>query len=444
MTKPYDREGELLDACKRALALVDTGVYQAEAFATYASSISAELEKGKLKSSQSGFEGGIGIRVFKRGSMGYAHASLERADFAVEQATAAARAGSPDNEFKSLPLPERYPDVSGTWDNKIASIEVARVAQLAIDVANASRIDARIDTINSGASAATWSEAIMNTLGVSASDSGTTAALDVDVIAHEGQESGNGFEYAASRRLDLDVDGVGITAGEMALKSIRPQPISSGKMPIVLDPLAVGSIIAPAVTISAEDAQHDRSFMTGKIGEQVAVSEFTIVDDGVLPGGLQTSCFDAEGVPSQRTVLVNKGVFQSYLYDSYTAHREGRQSTGNASRGDFRQPPSISSTNLVVAPGSAENVVEDIRRGVYIKATGDRPNMSTGEFSGLVYAGYAIDDGELSHALKQTNIGISVLDLLMQIDGISREVKTYFSLTTPTIRVNDVSVASSG
>jgi predicted Zn-dependent protease len=62
----------------------------------------------------------------------------------------------------------------------------------------------------------------------------------------------------------------------------------------------------------------------------------------------------------------------------------------------------------------------------------------------MVYAGYAIEDGELGHALKQTNIGIDVLDLLQQIDGISREVKTYFSLTTPTVRIRDVSVASSG
>lgn len=444
MTLHRDREGQLLDACTRALKLVDTSTYQAEAFATFASSISAELERGKLKSSQSGFEGGIGIRVFKEGSMGYAHASLERTESAVEQAMSAARAGSPDKEFKSLPLPEQYPTVTGTWDPAIASIEVANVAQLAIDVADASRVDARIDTINSEASIAQWSEAIVNTLGVSASDSGTTAALDVDVIAHDGQEIGNGFEYAASRHLDLDIDGVGTAAGEMALKSINPQSIPSGKMSIVLDPLAVGSIIAPAVTVSAEDAQQDRSFMTGKIGEQIGVREFTIVDDGVLSGGLATSSFDAEGVPSQRTSLVNKGVFESYLYDSYTANKEGRKSTGNASRGDFRQPPSISSTNLVIASGSETSVIEDVRRGVYIKATGDRPNMSTGEFSGLVYAGYAINDGELAHALKQTNIGISVLDLLKQIDGISREVKTYFSLTAPTIRVNDVSVAGSG
>ncbi len=444
MANQHEREGQLLDVCTRALALIDTAVYQAEAFATYASSVSAELEKGKLKSSQSGFEGGVGVRVFKEGSMGYAHASLERTEFAVEQAVSAARAGSPDKEFRSLPLPERYPSVTGTWDPMIASIEVGRVAQLAIDVADASRVDARVDTVNSGASTAQWSEAIANTLGVSASDSGTTAALDVDVIAHDGQESGNGFEYAASRRFDLDVDNVGTAAGEMALMSIRPEPIPSGKMPIVLDPLAVGAIVAPAVTVSAEDAQHDRSFMTGKIGEQVAVREFAVVDDGLLPGGLETGPFDAEGVPTQRTPLISEGVFQSYLYDSYTAHKEGRKSTGNASRGDFRQPPAISPTNLVIASGSEKSVIEDVRRGIYIKATGDRPNMSTGEFSGLVYAGYAINDGELGHALKQTNVGISVLDLLKQIDGISREVKTYFSLTAPTIRVNDVNVASSG
>ena len=444
MALQSDREARLVEACTRALALIDDSIYQGEAFATYATSMSAELEKGKLKSSQSGFEGGIGVRVFKNGSMGYAHASLERMEFAVEHALSAARAGSPDAEFKSLPVPQGYPTVTGTWDPQIASLEVASVAQLAIDVADASQIDRRIDTINSSASIGQWSGAIVNTLGVSGSDSGTTAVLDVDVIAHDGQASGNGFEYAASRRYDLDVDSIGKAAGEMALDSMRPQPVQSGKMPIVLDPLAVGPIVAAAVTVSAEDAQLDRSFLTGKVGEQIAVRNFTIIDDGLLGGGLETSPFDAEGVPSQQTHLVDKGVFKSYLYDSYAANKEGRKSTGNASRSDFRQPPSISSTNLVITPGTEENVVESVRRGIYVKATGDRPNMSTGEFSGMVYAGYAIKNGELTHALKQTNIGISILDLLQQIEGLSREVKTYFSLTTPSIRVNDVSVASSG
>jgi len=93
-TTAAERESALLDACIQALALIDTSIYQGEAFATHSNSISAELEKGHIKSSQSGFECGIGVRVFKKGSMGYAHASLERVEFAVEKAISAARAGS--------------------------------------------------------------------------------------------------------------------------------------------------------------------------------------------------------------------------------------------------------------------------------------------------------------------------------------------------------------
>lgn len=443
MTEPAEEE-TLLNVCKRALELIDTSIYQGEAFASYTNTTSAELEKGKIKSSQSGYEGGVGVRVFKSGSMGYAHASLERVEFAVESAMSAARAGSPDKDFRSLALPENYPTVNGTWDRTVASLGVNAVVQLAIDVADACRIDKRIDIINSGASVERWSDAVANTLGVVAADSGTQASLDVDVVAHDGEATGNGFEYASSRRFDFKVDAIGRAAGEMALNSMNPQPIRSGKMPVVLDPLAVGPIVAAAVTVSAEDAQRDRSFLAGKTGDHIAVSAFTIVDDGLLSGGLETSPFDAEGVPSQRTPLVEKGIFNSYLYDTYTANKEGRKSTGNASRSDFRSPPSISPTNLLIASGTDKNITEEVRRGIYVRATGDRPNMTTGEFSGLVYAGYAIKDGECVHALKQTNIGINVLDLLQQIDGLSRDVKTYFSLTTPTIRVADVSVASSG
>ena len=442
--KAAEREKALLDACFQALALIDTSIYQGEAFATHSDSVSAELEKGHIKSSQSGFECGIGVRVFKNGSMGYAYASLERVEFAVEKAISAARAGSPDKDFKSLSLPESYPTVTGTWDRTIASLDVATVVQLAIDVADASRIDKRVDIINSGASVGLWSDAIANTLGVVGTDSGTQAVIDVDVVAHEREVSGNGFEYAASRRFDLDIELVGRTAGEMALSSMNPQPIQSGKMPVVFDPLAVGPVIAAATAVSADDVHRDRSFLTGKIGEQIAVTGFTLVDDGLLRGGLETSPFDAEGVPSQRTPLIENGVLRSYLYDSYTANKEGKMSTGNASRGDYRQPPLISPTNLIITNGGEADVIKDVRRGIYVRATGDHPNMSTGEFSGMVYAGYAIEDGECKHALQQTNIGINVLDLLKQIDGLSRDVKTYFGLTTPTIRVTDVSVASSG
>jgi PmbA protein len=234
-TKVADRESALLDACIQALALIDTSIYQGEAFATYSNSISAELEKGHIKSSQSGFECGIGVRVFKNGSMGYAHASLEQVESAVEKAISAARAGSPDKDFKSLSLPESYPTVAGTWDHTIASLDAATVVQLAIDVADASRIDKRVDIINSGASVGLWSEAIANTLGVEGTDSGTQASIDVDVVAHERDASGNGFEYAASRRFDLDVELVGRTAGEMALSSMNQARWQSFLTHLLLD-----------------------------------------------------------------------------------------------------------------------------------------------------------------------------------------------------------------
>src|SRR5660397_238297 len=301
-----------------------------------------------------------------------------------------------------------------------------------------------LHNISAGASVGLWSEAIANTRGVEGTDSGTQASIDVDVVAHERNASGNGFEYAASRRFDLDVELVGRTAGAVSLSSMNPRPIQSGKMAVVFDPLAVGPVIAAATAVSADDVQRDRSFLTGKIGEQIAVTGFTLVDDGLLRGGLETRPFDAEGVPSQRTLLIENGVLRSFLFDSYAANKEGIMSTGNASRGDYRQPPSISPTNLIIGQGGEADIMKDVRHGIYVRATGDHPNMSTGEFSGMVYAGYAIEDGECKHALKQTNIGINVLDLLKQIDGLSRDVTTYFGLTTPKIRVTDVSVASSG
>ncbi len=109
----------------------------------------------------------------------------------------------------------------------------------------------------------------------------------------------------------------------------------------------------------------------------MAAENVTINDDGLIPGGLRTSTFDGEGVPHQKTTLIEKGILRNFLYDNYTAKKEGRQSTGNASRAGYLSTPEIEATNFHIMPGTvaADQIISEIDDGLIIYYSAGRPQQ---------------------------------------------------------------------
>jgi PmbA protein len=114
--------------------------------------------------------------------------------------------------------------------------------------------------------------------------------------------------------------------------------------------------------VKADSVERNQSPFKDKLGTQVGSEVLTIVDDALLPHGLRTGIVDAEGVPHQKTPIIEKGVLQNFLYDSYTANKQGRESTGNASRGGYLSTPSIEATNFHIQHGtkSAEELLSEV------------------------------------------------------------------------------------
>src|SRR5690606_883141 len=104
--------------------------------------------------------------------------------------------------------------------------------------------------------------------------------------------------------------------------------------------------------IKADNVERDQSIFKDKIGKKVGSEALNIYDDGLLAGGLHTGMFDAEGVPHQKTLLMEKGILRNFIYDNYTAKKQGKESTGNASRAGYLSTPSIETTNFHIIPGT--------------------------------------------------------------------------------------------
>ncbi|MGQ9588577.1 MAG: metallopeptidase TldD-related protein, partial [Thermoplasmata archaeon] len=172
-----------------------------------------------------------------------------------------------------------------------------------------------------------------------------------------------------------------------------------------------------------------------------------ILDDPTIEWASGSYAFDGEGVPSRKKAIIDRGRLLTYLYDTYTGGKDSVPSTGNSSRGgsqwSFRHPPSISSSNLVVVQGDAstEEMIAETKRGVYLRTTYDFPNLATGEFSGLMMESLKIDRGELGPCLRQSTIGVSILDMLSRVDMIGKASRFAFGVKTPALRISRAKIA---
>ena len=156
-----------------------------------------------------------------------------------------------------------------------------------------------------------------------------------------------------------------------------------------------------------------------------------------------SSNFDREGIPHQKTIIVDSGILKSYLYNSYSANKDQTQSTGNAS-GSYRSIPSISPTNLIIESGSSElsQIIANLSKGLLVTRFSGNVNPVSGEFSGVVKGGKYIENGSIKYPVRESLISGNIFDLLIGLNDISKEKKQLFGFTLPYLHVNNVSITA--
>jgi PmbA protein len=184
-----------------------------------------------------------------------------------------------------------------------------------------------------------------------------------------------------------------------------------------------------------------QSFLAGKLGERVASDRVTVIDDGTLPGLFGTSPFDDEGVPSRRTVVIERGILKSYLLNCYAARKLALKTTGNASRG-LTGNPGIGHGNFFLEKGdqAPEQIVGGIANGFYItEVQGFGVNIVTGDYSQGA-AGLWIKDGELAYAVSEVTIAANLRDMLMAIEAAGADLEFRGSVAAPTLKIGEMTV----
>ena len=449
---------ELISFGHRAVnAAIKRGASEAEAFLSRISGTSVNIERGQIVKSTKRTDQGLGIRAIYKKAVGFAYTNMltrkNMEDTAVK-AFKSAKASKPDENWIGLPSPRKASETKNTYDKQLTAISSDELVETASVMLNAAEgYDKRVLPIGGGVGTILASSAVVNSHGVEAYDEGTGIECSTETMAREaGEVTPVCFELNAERVYKIDPKWVGREAARQAISALKAKKIDSGTFPIIFTQQAFHSLLYYTLinAVKADYIQRERSALKGKIGEEIASNLVTVHDDGLLEGGLQTWKFDGEGVPSQKTLVVEKGILRHFLYNSYTANKIGVKSTGNAFRGGlapYTSTPVLEATNFTFTQGnkSPENLINEIDDGliVYNLQGAHSSNPESGEFSVVATPAWKIEKGSIAYAVKGAMLAGTIFDVLKSVSALGNNTRKIGRLVAPWIRIENVKVIGS-
>jgi len=444
----------LEDVARRAVeAAGDAGATDAEAWAEQATSRRIQVYDGEVESLSDAGGRGVGVRAFVDGRSGYAYGTdLSEAGVAevAGAARAAADAADPD-EHSGLPDECGATPVAGLASPALGDWSTERKVELALAIERAARSRPGVTQVETATySDAEGSVALANSRGFSAGYDATQAWAYASAFAGEGADLMTGLGVDLGRDpAALDPEAIGGEAADRALALVGARQPESRRCPVVLDAFVAASFIGfIGSMLSADAVQRGRSLFAGKEGDEIADRALVVTDDATDPEGPASAPFDGEGSASRRTPLIGDGRLLTFLFDVRTARRAGRSTTANASRGSYRSPPSVGTTNLVLEPGEhdLEGLFREAGEGLFVTDVAglhSGVNPVSGTFS-VGASGRLIEGGAAGAPVRELTIAsdlVSMLKAVREVGSGARWVPFGGSVKAPPILVGEMSVS---
>ena len=251
------------------------------------------------------------------------------------------------------------------------------------------------------------------------------------------------FSVARSLNLLESPEEVGKIAAHRALRRLGARKVKKPQhVPVIFDPLVATSILEHIFEgVNGDSVYRGASFLAGKLGQSIASPKVIVIDDGTMKGGFGTSPFDGEGVPTRRTMVIDKGVLTSYLLNTYSAKKLGLQTTGNASRG-LAGTPGIGPGNYFLQPGNKtpQQLIAEVKDGLYVtEFLGMGVNLVTGDYSRGA-SGLWISGGELAYPVEEITVAGNLKEMFMNISEVGNDLEFRGAVAAPTIRIDGLTV----
>jgi PmbA protein len=435
-------------------AALAAGAEEADAWCEDAVNRTVRVYDAAVESVTEAGSRGAGVRVFTGGRTGYAYGSdlSEPGLRGLAQAAAGAAAVTEPDEHAGIQREAAAADVGPLSSDDVDRWTMEQRVKLALAVERAARdrdplVSNVEDTVYADSSGRV---ALANSVGFAGAFEQSQSYAYAYAFAGEGDDRMTGLGVGVARGPgSLDPEEIGHEAADRAVSLHGARQPASRRCPVVLDPYVAASFVSViGRTLSADAVQRGRSLFADKEGEVIADSRFRLTDDGIAPDGLETAPFDGEGMPQQRTVLIEDGTLRSFLYDAYTGRRGKHTSTGNGTRGSYRTPPSVGTTNLIVEPGDASDaeLLAAAGQGFYVMSVSglhSGVNPISGTFS-VGATGRLIEGGELADPVREVTIAsdlVSMLGAIGRVGAEARWVPFGGSVYVPSLLITDMTIA---
>ncbi|MCL0091809.1 TldD/PmbA family protein [Dehalococcoidales bacterium] len=419
---------------------------EAEVFMVSSEETPVQFEANRLKHIQTKQSTSVALRIVRQGKIGYTTTTeLSDSQSLVSNAVETAQFGITANfDFPSL---ASYPQVE-VFDPDVESVSIEEMIKLGEKLITTVREHTPALVCEAGVTKATISVSIINSRGGQANYRKSTFSLGIEGNLIRGTDMLFVGESQFSCHPLTEVKAIAeVVLQQLELAKNRAS-VPTKPLPVIFTPNGVANALIPPLmaAFNGKTVLEGASPLGNRLGQQVFDEKLWLWDDPTIAYRPQSRPSDDEGVPSQRTPLIEQGTVANFLYDLQTAALAHTQSTGNGIR-NRGQLPTPSPSAFIIAPGDTtfDEMVNDIKEGLIIERLmgAEQTNILGGDFSGNVLLGYKVERGKIVGRVKDTMVSGNVYQVLKQIIAIGSEAKWVGSfLQTPHIYCPSVAVAS--
>jgi len=443
--------------------VISSGGEYAEIFVENKKPTLIHLEDSKIEKVISGVDYGLGIRLIYDGRTAYAYSNDLSEESLLNAASEVSKAASKKATDSIIDLKTKSPSVS--FDIRLfpENVPVEKKISLVRKADNIARgYDSRIRQVSVIYNDFIQKVQIATTEGTIAEDERIHTLSVIQVVASDNGIVQTGYEsIGGSLGFELfdeiDTEELSLKAAKRAIMMLTARRAPGRRMPVVISSEAGGTMIHEAIGhgLEADLVQQGLSIYSKKMGQEIASALVTVIDDSTIQKKRGSYRFDDEGMPSQHTVLLEKGILKSYMYDKLTAMKDSVLSTGNGRRQSYQYRPIPRMTNTFIAPGETppEKIINSVDYGLFVKKMGGgQVNTITGDFVFDVQEGYLIKKGLVEEAARGATLAGNGPEVLKSIDMVGSDLG--FSIGTcgkdsqgvpvsdamPTVRIPEIVV----